>query len=98
MNRAVGLIVLSLYIVLFCVISVGFWNASNDGPGGVDQTYHFGKFLAPLPAVLMTCMYALFLTNFSLFLVNTILAIRVQFVTFFIMFLTFGCLTLISNI
>jgi hypothetical protein len=98
MNRAVGLIILSLYLVLFGTICIGFWNASNDGPGGVDQSYHFGKFLAPLPAALMTCMYALFLTNFVLFLVNTILAIRVQFVTFFILFLTYGCLTLVSNI
>jgi hypothetical protein len=98
MNRAVGLIILSLYLVLYGVICIGFWNASNDGPGGVDQSYHFGKYLAPLPAILMTCMYALFLTNFALFLVNTIIAIRVQFITFIVMFFTYAFLMLFSNI
>jgi hypothetical protein len=98
MSRAIWAIAFAIYIIIYGVICIGFWNASNDGPGGIDQNYHFGKYLAPLPAILMTCMYALFLTNFSLFLLDTILAFRVQFVTFFVLFLTYGCLALISHI
>ena len=98
MNRTYAKFILILYFVVFVFVFWGFQCTNGNYPGGTNGLYHFGNFLSPLPSILMSMMYAIFMTNFIFFLVNTVMAINIQVVTFIVMFFVYAFLSLISHI
>jgi len=98
MNRTVAKIILILYAIIFVVVFWGFQCTNGNYPGGTDGLYKFGVFLSPLPSILMSIMYSIFVTNFIFLLVNTVMAINTQIVTFIVMFFVYAFLSLISHI
>jgi hypothetical protein len=97
MNTTVARIIFLIYIVVFACVFNGFYQHPEDLYNGIGGG-GFGHTLAPLPVILMDLVYAFFITNFMAFLVNTLFAIKLQFVTFVFMFISYGVLNLISNI
>jgi len=97
MNSTVAKLFLIIYVVVFILILNSFLHNQADlsiGVGGMG----FGTFLSPIPATIVDLFYAFFLTNFLLLLVNTFMAIKVQFVSFFMLFIAYGILMIISNL
>jgi hypothetical protein len=97
MNSAVAKLLLFFYFIIFVAVFNAFYQHPEDLYNGIGGG-GFGHFLAPLPVILMDLVYAFFITNFALFLINTLFALRVQFITFIFMCLSYGVLNLISNI
>jgi len=98
LNRTVAKFILILYAVIFVFVFWGFQCTNSGYPGGTNGLYHFGEALSPVPSILMSMMYAIFMTNFIFFLVNTVMAINIQVITFIVMFFVYAFLSLISHI
>ena len=98
MNRTYAKIILILYAIVFVFVFWGFQCTNSGYPGGTNGLYHFGSFLSPIPSIFMSMIYAVFITNFLFLLVNTVMCINIQFVTFLIMFFGYAILCAISYI
>jgi len=77
MNSTVAKLLLFFYFIIFIAVFNYFYQNPEDLYNNIGGG-SFGHFLAPLPVILMDLIYAFFITNFSLFLVNTFFALRVQ--------------------